>query len=247
MNITQKYFSWQSSILDSEYKGSIVDKHSGDTGTNREHIVRNFLLKHLPKTVSPEIGGKIIDESGQISNQVDIVIYNNSLPRFGANEKSYYFAEGVIAAIQVKSRLTSGELSSSIKNLNSVKKCILQKTRRIGVGDSKIVIPTGIIAFDIGYSSVSSLIKSLKNRIKNDNFPVDFIFINSKVFIVFNKGTWHLTEDDGTKTKADDGYIVVEESDSCLWRLILELSNKASTDVQFLYDFQNYFMKNNDD
>ena len=243
MNLTKKYFSWQTSILDSEYKGSIVDKHAGDTGANRENIVCNWLKNHLPKSVNPEIGGKIIDEKDYCSGQIDIVIYNNSLPRFGANEKSHYFAEGVSSAIQVKSKLTSGELSRSINNLNSVKKCTLQKTTRVAVGSSKAVIPTAIFAFELGYKSVKNLVRALKKKEKiKNNFPVDFIYINKVAFVVYNKGTWKKSKTDGSQEKVKKGYIVIEESDSCLWRLMLELSRKAFYDVRFSYDFQRYFM-----
>lgn len=238
--ITKNYFEWQSSVLEAEYRGSIVDKHSGDTGANRENIVCYWFLKHLPKTVSSEVGGKIIDGSDNISKQIDIIIYNNALPRFGANKKSYYFAEGVVAAIQVKSILTSGELNNSIKNLDSVKKCVLQKTRRIGFGNSKTIIPTGIFAFEMGYVSISNLIKALE---KKKNSPIDFVYINRTAFIVYNKGTWHITNDDRSKKRAKEGYLLVEKSNNCLWRLMLELSSKAFTDTQFLYDFQGYFIK----
>lgn len=241
MSVVKDYFKWQASVLEAAYEGSIVAEHNGDTGTNREAIVRNWLAQHLPKSVTPELGGKIIDESGYIGKQVDIVVYNNALPRFGANEKSHYFAEGVVAAIQVKSKLTSHELTDSVKNLDSVKKCKLQKARRIGTGNSKNSIPTGIFAFETNYSSTKHIIKALDNRGAKGYSLIDFIYVNKKCFIVYNKGNWRITEDDGTRKIPPSGYLIANEDEDCLWRLMLELSSKAAFDVQFLYDFQGYF------
>lgn len=243
MNVVKDYFKWQASVLEAAYKGSIVAEHSGDTGTNRETIVRNWLAQHLPKSVTPEIGGKIIDESGYISKQIDIVIYNNALPRFGANEKSHYFAEGVVAAIQVKSKLASHELTDSVKNLDSVKNCKLQKTKRIGAGNSKDSIPTGIFAFETDYSSTKHIIKALGDRETKGFSPTDFVYVNKKCFIVYNRGSWRITEDDGTQKIPPNGYFVANEGEYCLWRLMLEVSSKAAVDVQFLYDFQDYFFE----
>lgn len=241
MKITKDYFKWQASVLDAKYKGSIVQNHHGDTGANREVIVRNWLAEHLPKAVTPEIGGKILDQTGYASKQVDITVYDNDMPRFGAYDKPYYFAEGCVGAIQVKSKLTSSELSSSLKNLDSVKKVkVSSQAGGVSFG-SREDIPTGIFAFETGYSSISELIEALKKSEKKGISPVDFVYINEKAYIVYNRGTWSKKLDDGTKKPSPKGYILTDKSESCIWRMVVGLSQQATTLLSKNYDFQPYF------
>lgn len=240
MKITRDYFLWQASSLDSEYRGSIVEDHKGDTGINREIIVQKWLQKHIPRAVTPEIGGKIVDENGNISNQIDIIIYDNDLPRFGAIEKSYYFSEGVSTAIAVKSKLRSGELKDAIQNLATVKQCKISTPRGLSFG-KKNQIPTGIFAFENGFSSIQNLIIALNKHAKNSLPPVDFVYINGVIYIAYNRGSWSTTAKDGSKKPQPPGYIYAEKSKSCAWRLILGLSTDSTIVINKTYDFQKYF------
>lgn len=101
--------------------------HPGLKGTVNEEAVKNFLRKHLPDNLAIETG-MIIDSTGQISKQVDIIIYDK------AKTPSLFFAanirvvpiEGVYAVIEVKTKLDAKALEDCIKNMESVKalKCL---------------------------------------------------------------------------------------------------------------------------
>lgn len=251
MSLATDYFKNQAKLLQSSYEGSGTS-HKGDTGTNREDILAEWLKKHLPRSTTPEFGGQIIDSTGRITKQVDIVLYNDSAPRFGGNPKSYFFAEGTIVAIQVKSKLTSSELSSAIDNLDTVKQCaIRQPSTRFSftIGEPSENIMTGIFAFELGFASIKNLIKSLKKHEAQGKKPVDFICINQKVYIAYNKdirgsgkGIWHATDDDGNRSPMPLGYIEADTSQECIFRLVLTLSSEAKKNIATAVDFQPYFI-----
>lgn len=245
MSVTRDYFKKQSRLLQSQYEGSATN-HRGDTGTNREHILANWLEKHLPKATTPELGGQIIDSKEQITDQIDIVLYNDNVPRFGGNPKSYYFTEGVIAAIQVKSKITSSELSSAIDNLDSVKKCKLRPSSGFTFGQPSENILTGIFAFELNthdFASTQGLVDSLKRRESQGKKPVDFVYINQKAYITYNTGIWHTKNNKGEKTALPLGYIVADASEECIFRMVLTLSTEAKKNIATAVDFQSYFLK----
>ncbi len=85
-------------------------KHRGNIGTNVEAIVREFLKEFLPP--SNRIGqGEVIDLSGAISTQLDVIITNEYHPFLNnLTAPSVFFIEGVAFAGEVKSVLTSQDL-----------------------------------------------------------------------------------------------------------------------------------------
>lgn len=102
--------------------------HPNLRGGPREWFIREFLENHLPSSL--EIGqGEIIDENSKpklpkdkYRHQVDIVIYRRDLPKIAySKENTAFFAEGVIATIESKSKLTKVELR---------KACMSCKTHR---------------------------------------------------------------------------------------------------------------------
>jgi len=201
----------------------------------------------LPKATSPEIGGQIVDSNGHITSQVDIVLYNDNAPRFGGNPKSYYFAEGTIAAIQIKSKLTSNTLASAIDNLNTVKVCKLRPSSGLILGQPSENIMTGIFAFELetkDYTSVKSIITSLKKYEAQGKKPVDFVCINQKAYIAYNKGEWvgHPKNGKGEQVPLPSGYIEADASEECIFRMVLTLSSEVKKNIATAVDFQPYFL-----
>ncbi|GGC97840.1 DUF6602 domain-containing protein [Pontibacillus salipaludis] len=89
-------------------------KHKGNRGDNSEEVVRDFLREFLP--LYNRIGhGEIVDTIGNVSNESDIVILNEYHPYLNdlANP-SLFFIEGVAAVGEVKSNLSSKDLSDTL-------------------------------------------------------------------------------------------------------------------------------------
>jgi hypothetical protein len=89
--------------------------HSGNRGSAVEESVRIVLRKYLPRVAA--VGhGEVVDSYGHRSRQTDIVVVTEDHPRlYVESEPSLYFVEGVAAAVEVESVLTSGELLSSVE------------------------------------------------------------------------------------------------------------------------------------
>jgi hypothetical protein len=90
--------------------------HKGIKGGEVEACVREFLQRYLPRRF--QVGeGEIIDTAGQRSAQTDVVIADEHHPfTFTEHESGLFFVEGVTAAGEVKSVLTSTDFDRSIDN-----------------------------------------------------------------------------------------------------------------------------------
>lgn len=137
-------------------------KHLGLRGRARE----TFAMSMLTPFLDPSLGictGVIVDSLGNSSSQIDIIIYDKRLIpsiMFSVSE-GIVPVESVLAAVEVKSRLTPSEISGAIRNARSVK-ALQPDFREIydGSGDSamnpvggKLSVPCFLYAFS---SSVTS-------------------------------------------------------------------------------------------
>lgn len=98
-----------------------ASSHGGTLGMAREFFVSDLLGKFLPGAL--HIGsGEIIDRPGDLSNQIDIIIYRNEFPRIPSFAyTNLFFLEGVVATIEVKSQLNKRKLKNALFNCRSVK------------------------------------------------------------------------------------------------------------------------------
>jgi hypothetical protein len=101
----------------------VVLRQSSDLGSAREHFVKGILENVLPKSVI--VGsGEIVDGLGARSPQQDVIIYRSDFPVIASLAPvNTYLAEGVIATVEVKSDLSTGEpnqLSVAFKNIKGV-------------------------------------------------------------------------------------------------------------------------------
>jgi hypothetical protein len=92
-------------------------EHRGDRGTaGAEEPFRDFLNEYLPRDLN--VGqGEIIDTAENRSGQTDVVIAAADHPfLFTPDSPGLFLIEGIVAAGEVKSVLTSGELNSALEN-----------------------------------------------------------------------------------------------------------------------------------
>lgn len=98
--------------------------HNGVVGQEGERIVAGFLRDRLPKSIGVTTG-EIIDVEGGRSKQADVILYDAlHTPMIFSGEDadtSVVPAEGVLAVIEVKTHLRSGDLEGCLANCRSVK------------------------------------------------------------------------------------------------------------------------------
>jgi len=100
---------------------SSITNHSLLLGDAREKFISSILESFLPKTIV--VGsGIIVDHKGDYSKQIDIIIYRNDFPVFRTlGNADVYLLEGVIATIEVKSKLTKKAFKEALDNCKSVR------------------------------------------------------------------------------------------------------------------------------
>lgn len=124
-SVREPFGEWAKSIqsrLNYEYEASRSVLDQGTIlGTIREAVIGDILHKFLPRSV--EIGsGQVVDVLGKLSNQIDIVIAENTAPAFRFDGgMSAFLYETVLATIEVKSMLYRDKLHDALDNSKSVK------------------------------------------------------------------------------------------------------------------------------
>ena len=96
--------------------------HPGEFGTYREGIVRDFLQSFLPQRLAIDTGF-VVNALGEISGQIDLVIYDPSLtpPLESKNRQRFFPIETVIAAGEVKSDVNRDQFTDALIRLSKIK------------------------------------------------------------------------------------------------------------------------------
>lgn len=101
-------------------------KHKGNKGSSVEEQFRQFLREYLPRRL--DVGhGEIIDSKGMQSKQTDIIITTEDHPFTFSKDPGLFFIEGVCGAGEIKSILTSTELTKALENSCQFKKLEIEK------------------------------------------------------------------------------------------------------------------------
>lgn len=179
--------------------------HSLHKGTPRESFIKEFLVNHLSEQVA--IGtGEIIDANSkpnETRNQIDIVIYKRNYPKidFGGGVNGF-FAESVVATIEVKSTLTKEDLRQATKTARNVKRLQRSITTGFTSGYQPPSILNYVVAYD-GPANVETILGwipeiheelsidpipliSTTDRLKIPSPSLDGIFVLGKGFIYFD-------------------------------------------------------------
>lgn len=124
------YFSGMEAKLRAELDAiRAITTHAGNKGNKAEQALRTFLNDHLPRSI--EVGhGEAIDKHGNEAgdkrggdHQIDVLIINDSHPRFGkVEEPNTYFIEGILAGGEVKASLQMGQMEAIFKQAVAFKK-----------------------------------------------------------------------------------------------------------------------------
>jgi hypothetical protein len=122
MNRVEHYLNACVDELAARSAKAATGANRSDIGTNREDALLGFLSTHLPARLRPALGGLVIGSDGSESKQIDILISNDLGIRFEDNARPFAMAEGLAAAISVKSMLNSADISDAISNLASIPK-----------------------------------------------------------------------------------------------------------------------------
>lgn len=151
--------------------------HSGEFGTYREKIVKDFLKFFIPQKL--EIGnGFIISSTDEVSTQCDIIVFDSTItPLIQSNElQTFYPVETVVGVGEIKSIMSKIDLKNAINKL--------ARTKQI---KSNIPHPTihskrsfGFNPKEILYDSIFTFIICEKFDFNLENIETDIEFMYDK-------------------------------------------------------------------
>jgi len=234
MNIME-IFERISNNLYSNYSLTELSKHKGIKGSYRENIIKNFLGDNLTDEFNIS-SGEIFDSNGNISKQVDIIIYSYKSPVFKMGDFfSYCPIESVRGAIEIKTKLNKGTLIESIQNIIKIKELEEKTPAMTRLGNNNVYC--GIFSF----STINpSTIKRYLNEyfITNDISPMlkpDFICSLDKFIAIRSPGDHGIQSDE----RGDTAFIRSEKDTLLLFYCILY--NGLHNMNEQNYNFIRYF------
>ncbi|UMR29455.1 hypothetical protein MJ904_20680 [Massilia sp. MB5] len=106
--------------LFADAEGKLV--HPGEFGAYREGVTKKFLQAFSPQRMAID-SGFVINPTGRISSQCDVVIYDRSVSPLLENEQLQRFfpAETVCAVGEVKSVISRSQLETALRKLAAIK------------------------------------------------------------------------------------------------------------------------------
>lgn len=195
--------------IEADFDFSAIIDHNCSKGTFREQIIKNFLRPFLPGCYGVS-GGQAFDNIGNLSNQLDVVIYDSLFSYIAPymDDFVYFPCESVYGNIEIKSVLNKKSFDDAITNIASLK-----KLSRKGI-DSYYVNPMKPLEIDnvswniqavneyigiiFAYESVSAskILEYIENGIKDnsikrENLPNMIVLFKEQKIIV----RYHLRND----------------------------------------------------
>jgi len=145
-------------------------EHSGSKGDSLENVWISWLKEYLPNRYCVD-KAFVIDSKGQLSHQLDLVIYDQHFTPFVFKQDGvmYIPAEGVYAVFEVKPEINKGYIEYAGEKIESVRKLFRTSTNIVDRGQihnprplTKIV--GGLLAIEstISNDTVETHLKSLK-------------------------------------------------------------------------------------
>ncbi len=156
------YLEYQKSVvaefkaLEKRVRHLIDDNHWGEEGRFKEAILKNYLRRVLPKHLS--VGTGFVRNKDNITNQIDIIIYDNTYPLlFSEGDFIIATSENIVAIIEVKTNIKPSKLCEIIESAN--------KNAEIITDNSDMFLFNGIFSYNSNLKT-----KKYINNLKKHDF-----------------------------------------------------------------------------
>ncbi len=253
----QKYFQGIADDISNSKNTSSIFPNMGDLGDVRENVLLQFLKTHLPARCSVFKGGCIFDSSGNISNQIDLLICSDAAVRFSyfdrdsQNSKTVQTVEGCLAAISVKSTLSKDTLYEALNNLDSIpvmpKYVIQNMSPLLQEKEYVLKFPLRIIFALSSESSTETILKNIDDFYRDkkiDDCKKPTLIISNNQFSISKIGPKDGKTRDGNIIPA--GTFFPEHNtgskfgDFPLFRLIVQIQQAAQWVPHMIIDYAKY-------
>lgn len=241
--------------MQADFDASALVEHRGSKGTVRERDLREFLDKYLPRDLAVLGSSEVIDITGSVSGQCDVLLVDpRTPPLWAAEDLRVVPAECVHVVVEVKSNLTADELRSAWRSVRRVK--ALAKTAYLPeTGPIKRTVnaygrewdytPTAahLFAFDgATLETLGAVFAELAQSEPDPAMRLDSVF-------VLNRGVlaWIDPGDETIRPTGRPGdYLqgIAAAPEEVLMQLVAFLSLEASTIIQRRFDPRKYMVGN---
>jgi hypothetical protein len=228
MSLLLEHFKRTQDLLLKEFGVSQQFQSSKILGDVREFFIQEFLESHLPSRFYIGKSGEIIDGYGGHTDELDIIIYSENVPKLSVQGRNMYLREGVSVVIEVKSTLDSCKLQQDIqktKIIKSLKASPILQSVALYVTREAPIIPVYIFAYqsDITLEKIAEQIKEL-----NLEQRPEFIGILGRGFIR------------KTPKNTDEGFEIKKNPDIVLAQLFFDILDATSSFCYIKYDWGVY-------
>jgi hypothetical protein len=163
-------------------------KHPGSKGDSLENVWIEWLREYLPNRYCVD-KAFVIDSKGQLSHQLDLVIYDQHFTPFVFKQDgvSYIPAEGVYAVFEVKPEINKGYIEYAGEKIGSVRKLYRTSTNIIDRGKTYDPRPLtkiigGILAIESTISN-DTMEKHLKSLKDSESFDMGCAVITGSFYV----------------------------------------------------------------
>lgn len=249
MNKWSEYLNLTSDELKIQGEKSGIIGHRSKIGDNRENVLKDFLSNHLPKRLF-FCNGNIFNKDNVISNEIDIIIYNDIAINFVSDLKMSINIESIASAISVKSHLDKKQLNDSLKNLASIPQISpdILSFKGLQGSNSEFFIDRHPTLFVFAYTGLhpTTLLKHINDFYINNDIPQNryakAVIVNGQYMITFHKDKKTTTT--GYEIQPNT-YFLQELDNNFRGYPLAMLLNEISSYVDWLphmrINFHNYF------
>ncbi|NPA63213.1 MAG: hypothetical protein GXN95_06655 [Methanococci archaeon] len=165
----QKSITSELDVIKNRVRNLIGDIPWGEEGRYKEAILRNVIRRFLPSNLSIGTGFVVKEYNEGISNQIDIIIYDNNYPvLFSEGDFVIVSYKNVKGIIEVKTKICNGSFHN-----------ILKKAEENGKLIGKNIF-NGIFSYEYDGN-----INGICNKLEESEGYVNHISLNTDLFIKF--------------------------------------------------------------
>jgi len=251
MHPIREYFNASAARISHDAMSGSVTGHSGDTGSNREDIIVDWVNRHTPSRFKCVLGGRVLGLKQAMSSQIDCMVISDIVPRFELHKRSICVVESLAMAISIKSKLDKHQLFESLNNLSSIPRVsgeVIAETssiKRSGFYDNLINVAPSLVIWAYDGINPDTLLLHLNQwLIDNQSVPKNrlpiSIIVNEKYII--QRSLVPSVLSDGTPIPADTWHSsYIGWYPGCgLSTIIVNLSNTISLLNDLKINFYHY-------
>lgn len=164
-------------VIQDRVRNLIGSAHWGEEGRYKEAVLRSIIKRFLPENTSLGTGFILKKESDniKISNQIDIIIYDNTYPvLFSEGDFLITTPANIIGIIEVKTNLNSSEISNVVSKATNNGKIV----------DTEIF--NGVFVYNKGNMvNDDNISDNLKSALEESKGIVNHICLGKDIFIKF--------------------------------------------------------------